>query len=125
MAIVRTKLKNGANLIIETDDMEFDQYDDYSDGIAQRSVFGDDGGTAQRIMECGKNLLREAVDSIRTCAEEVASGIEEIKDKMRPDEVEASMAFKLNAEAGAIITKLGGEAQLQVTLVWKNTGTKR
>ncbi len=35
-----------------------------------------------------------------------------------------SLAFKLNAEAGAVITKLGGEAQLQVKLLWKNTGSK-
>jgi hypothetical protein len=121
MTIVRSKLKNGANLVIETDDFDFDEYDDMS---AERSVFGDGRGAADKIMACGKNLIRDAVEGIQACAEEVASGIEEIKEKMRPDEVEVSLAFKLNAEAGAVITKLGGEAQMQVKLVWRNIGPK-
>lgn len=121
MTIVRSKLKNGANLVIETDDFDIDEYDDMS---AERSVFSNGRGAADKIMECGKNLVRDAVEGIQACAQEVASGIEEIKEKMRPDEVEASLAFKLHAEAGAVITKLGGEAQLQVKLLWRNTGSK-
>jgi hypothetical protein len=69
-------------------------------------------------------LIREAIIRIQLCASEIAAGINDIKEKMRPDEVEASLAFKLTAEAGAIITKLGGEAQLQVKLVWKNKKQK-
>ena len=117
MTIVRSKLKNGANLVIETDDFDFNEYDGMS---AERSVFTDGRGAADKIMACGKNLIRDAVEGIQACAEEVAAGIEEIKEKMRPDEVEASLAFKLNAEAGAVITKLGGEAQLQIKLLWRN-----
>jgi hypothetical protein len=121
MTIVRSKLKNGVNLVIETDDLHVDHFNDKS---YERSVSRNRSGTVDKIMECGKNLIREAVEGIQACAEEVAAGIDEIKEKMKPDEVEASLAFKLNAEVGAVITKLGGEAQLQVKLLWKNTGYK-
>jgi len=119
MTLVRSTLKNGGYIVIETAESHYKEYDDMS---VERSVSSAERGAAEKIMACGKNLIRDAVEGIQACAEEVASGIKEIKERVRPDEVEVSLAFKLNAEAGAIITKLGGEAQLQVKLVWKKIG---
>lgn len=118
MAIIKSILSDGTELLIET-----------SDAAEEKMPAGEDefrsmSRSADKILDSGKNLFQEAIFRIQLCASEVATGINEIKETMRPDEVEASLAFKLTAEAGAIITKLGGEAQLQVKLTWKNEKSK-
>ncbi len=118
MAIIKSKLSDGTELMIETGDR-------IGDFTPERKPVRDDEfrsitRSVDKIFDTGKNLLQEAISRIQLCAVEIATGIDHIQETMRPDEVEASLAFKLTAEAGAIITKLGGEAQLQVKLVWKN-----
>jgi hypothetical protein len=39
-------------------------------------------------------------------------------DEVKPNEFEVQLAIKLNSEVGAALTKLGGEAQMQVTMKW-------
>lgn len=114
MAIIKSKLNDGTELMIETDDIPVEELSSKED------EFRDMPKSVDKIIDSGKNLIREAIIRIQMCASEISTGISNIKEKMRPDEVEASLAFKLTAEAGAIITKLGGEAQLQVKLVWKD-----
>jgi hypothetical protein len=118
MAIIKSKLSDGTELMIETDDIPVEELSSGED------EFRDLPKSVDNIIDSGKNLIREAIIRIQLCASEIAAGINDIKEKMRPDEVEASLAFKLTAEAGAIITKFGGEAQLQVKLVWKNKKQK-
>jgi hypothetical protein len=118
MAIIKSKLNDGTELMIETGDIPVEELS--SDG----DEFRDMPKSVGKIIDSGKNLLREAIIRMQLCASEIAAGINDIEEKMRPDEVEASLAFKLTAEAGAIITKLGGEAQLQVKLLWKNQKQK-
>ncbi|HLP59484.1 MAG TPA: CU044_2847 family protein [Candidatus Deferrimicrobium sp.] len=119
MAIIKTTLSDGTELMIETSDGSQEKmpagYDEY------RSM----SRPTDKIFDSGKNLFREAILRMQVCAAEIAAGINEIKETAKPDEVEASLAFKLTAEAGAVITKLCGEAHLQVKLAWKNDKNKR
>jgi hypothetical protein len=48
----------------------------------------------------------------------VADTIADLDQKIRPDEFELQIAIKLDAEAGAVLTKVGAGAQLQVAMKW-------
>lgn len=113
MTIIKSMLSDGTELLIETDEVTQERISKGND------EFRDVSKSVDNILDSGKNLFQEAIFRIQLCASEIATGINNIKETMRPDEVEASLAFKLTAEAGVIITKLGGEAQLQVKLTWK------
>lgn len=41
---------------------------------------------------------------------------------VRPDDIEVEFGVKLNAEAGAIIARTGGEGHLKVKLTWRGGG---
>lgn len=112
MAIIKSKLRNGAELFIEEPSLntETQELDD---------EFRDTPKVIGKVLDAGRNLIQEAMLGIRMCADEIVEGIESL-GKIKPDEIEVSLAFKLSAEAGAILTSIGGEAQLQVKLVWKN-----
>jgi len=123
MAILRTKLNDGTELIIETD--EPSGAGRYEDDAYERSPYrGGISEKAGKIVDVGKNLFQEAIKNIKSCAVEISDGVKNIPQTMRPDEVEASLSFKLSGELGAVITKVGGEAQIQVKLVWKDINTK-
>lgn len=113
MSIVKTKMRNGTELLIETEDeWPLDEY--------QVDAYRGEERGRKKIVESGKNLIQDAMSGIQSCADELVSGLNALEKKLRPDEIEAHLAFKLTAEAGAIITKIGGEAQLQVKITWKN-----
>lgn len=46
---------------------------------------------------------------------------EKLSDLTEPaDEVEVKFSVKLSGEVGAVLTKVGGEANYEITLKWKN-----
>lgn len=69
----------------------------------------------------GKSF-EKAMDLIRTCAEQVADTVEKVSAAARPSEVEVELGIKFNGEVGALISKTGVEAHLQVTLKWSGKG---
>ncbi|MGK7928952.1 MAG: CU044_2847 family protein [Spirulina sp.] len=62
-------------------------------------------------------VLERAMDTIEGMAERTIQTIDRLTNK--PSEVEVEFGIKLDAEAGALIAKTGGEASLTVKLVWK------
>ena len=44
--------------------------------------------------------------------------LEHTADSVRPDEFELQLCIKLDAEAGAVVTKVGAGAHMQVTMRW-------
>ena len=41
-------------------------------------------------------------------------------DNQRPDSYEIQVAIRFDVEAGAVVTKIGAGAQMQVTMRWEN-----
>jgi hypothetical protein len=119
MAIIKSTLSDGTELMIETDDII------QKEMLTEKDDFRSVSSSVEKIVDSGKNLFHETISRIQLCAAEISTGINNIKEALRPDEVEASLAFKLTAEAGVILTKLSGEAQLTVKLVWKNEKTNK
>ena len=54
----------------------------------------------------------------RNCAKQVIQSVSKMHDDVKPNEFEVQLAIKLNSEVGAVLTKFGAEAQMQVTMKW-------
>lgn len=59
-------------------------------------------------------------DSLQTIAPTVNAIHRRLSNLTQPaDEVEVKFSVKLSGEVGAVVTKLGGEANYEITLKWK------
>ena len=66
-----------------------------------------------------RGVFSSGVNLVRHCAMQVVDGIQSLDDHLKPAELEVQLAIKLGSEAGALLVKLSGEAQMQVTMKWK------
>jgi len=71
----------------------------------------------EQLARDSAEALDRAMATIREMARKTKASIDGLVSK--PDELEITFGVKLTAEAGAIVTKVGGEATLQVKLAWK------
>lgn len=65
-----------------------------------------------------KKSFSEAMDQVKPVAETVMAKLRGLNQPA--DEIEVKFNLKLSADAGAIITSVGGEASFEVTLKWKS-----
>lgn len=77
------------------------------------------GRSPEDLAKATSEALDRAMDTIRGMAIRTKTAVDSLGDVM-PKDVEVTFGIKLTAEAGAIVTKVGGEAQLEIKLVWKN-----
>jgi Trypsin-co-occurring domain 1 len=75
------------------------------------SMRGDRVPLVERPFEKGMEL-------IRACAEQVSATIHRVSEAARPSEIEVELGIKFDSEVGALISRTGVEAHLQVTLKW-------
>ncbi|MGD0958251.1 MAG: CU044_2847 family protein [Methylomonas sp.] len=66
-----------------------------------------------------EGVFGSGVKLVKNCAMQVVAGIQNLEDHLKPEELEVQLAIKLGSEAGAVLVKLSGEAQMQVTMKWK------
>lgn len=84
----------------------------------------DSGGGFERASKGGdlavkaKKSFAEAMDQVKPVAETVLATWRRLNEPA--DEVEVKFNLKLSADAGAIITSVGGEASFEITLKWKS-----
>ena len=81
----------------------------------------DEDGWASRgdtLKTITTDAFSKGMELVRACAEQVAATVSAVSEKARPSQVEVELAIKLSAEAGAMIAKSAGEAQLKVKLQW-------
>ncbi len=71
------------------------------------------------LIEESERAVDGAMSTMETMARKVTDKMDSLKDA-KPDEVELAFGLKLDVEAGALIAKVGAEATLEVTMVWKN-----
>jgi len=79
----------------------------------------DAGQVVSKAISVVRDVFGEGLELAHNCATRVVDSIDKMKTNVRPDEFELEFAIKLDAEAGAVLTKLGSEAQLKVTMTWK------
>jgi hypothetical protein len=60
------------------------------------------------------------MELIQTCSQQVATTINGLPPWVRPSGCEFQFAIKINGEYGAVLAKVGAEAQFQVTLKWES-----
>ena len=73
---------------------------------------------AKKAVKAVGNVFGDGLALSRRCAREVIHSVNQMDDEVKPNEFEVQLAIKLNSEVGAALTKLGGEAQMQVTMKW-------
>ena len=73
---------------------------------------------AKKAVKAVGNVFGDGLALSRKCAKEVIHSVNQMDDEVKPNEFEVQLAIKLNSEVGAALTKLGGEAQMQVTMKW-------
>src|SRR5689334_1544339 len=111
MTIVKTTQQAGAqqiDIVIEVDGP-----------AAGASPYQDlQNDAAKKIVESARDLFGEGLELARGCAARVVQNIDAMEEKLRPTEYGVQLAIKLDAQVGAILARMGTEAQLQVTMKW-------
>ena len=82
-------------------------------GVRQVSLSPDD------LAEKSAQALDRAMGTIRQMAQRVSALRVTLPDEFT--QVELEFGLKLEAEAGALISKVGGEASINVTLTWERS----
>ena len=107
MAIIKDVLKNehGDNITmyIEVDDEKMS-----APAITPKDL----------LPPLAQDSFAQAMSLIRTCSSQVAGTVQALPEEVRPRRFEVAFAVKIDAQFGAILAKVSGEAQLQVTLIW-------
>lgn len=71
-------------------------------------------------LEKVRSSFEDGLELAKDCAKLVVSKMQDMGETVRPDEFQIQFAVKLSAEKGAFIAKAAAEAQLQVSMTWKN-----
>jgi hypothetical protein len=107
--IQSTHLINGEQVIIN---IEMDK------APAPETPYTDTRQITEKVIKAAQDYFAEGLSLARNCASSMAETLNSMGENVRPDEIEAQLSIKLDAVAGAVLTKLGAEAQLQVKMKW-------
>jgi Trypsin-co-occurring domain 1 len=102
--LVEFKLADGTSILVESDD-------------ARKQPLTRGRGQRTEIVTKASKTFEEAIAQVRPFASEMIARLREGAE--RPDEIDIEFGMKLNAEAGAIIARTGGEANFKITLRWR------
>jgi hypothetical protein len=112
-------------IIKSTSEVEGEQIDIYIEVDEEPQVPDSDNpyqdvreSIAKKAVKAVGNVFGDGLALSRRCAKEVIHSVNQMDDEVKPNEFEVQLAIKLNTEVGAALTKLGGEAQMQVTMKW-------
>ena len=85
----------------------------------QPGVYGDVRGGAEKVIEGAQDVFGKGLELARTCASQAIESVRMVEEHYRPDEFQVQLAIKLDAEVGAILSKVTAGAQMQVTMTWR------
>jgi hypothetical protein len=99
--LMRISLEGGGELYVELADDE--------PGVRRASRSDD-------VVDAAVESYEQRLGPITKAARATLGALREVK----PDEVELEFGVRLNAAAGVVIAKTGGEGHLRVKLLWRN-----
>jgi len=73
----------------------------------------------EQLAAASVEAMNKALGAIREMSERTRKGLADLADP--PDTVEVSFGIKITAEAGVVISKVSGEAALEVHLTWNRS----
>lgn len=75
------------------------------------------------IGEVGKQAVgafQKALETIGLVVESTVQHVRQFDKAIAPDEYQIKFGVKISGEYGAVVTKIGGEAQLEITMTFKH-----
>jgi hypothetical protein len=75
------------------------------------------------LVHKAKKSFQDALSITRPVAQTLINQIDKLSE--RPNEIEVEFGLKLSAEAGAVITSSGLDANFKVTLKWQREQSKK
>jgi hypothetical protein len=84
----------------------------------QESHYDDLRVDAGKVIDAARDVFGDGLELAHSCAARVVESMKNIDKTIRPKEFEVQLSIKLDSEVGAVIAKLGAEAQMQVTMKW-------
>lgn len=76
------------------------------------------------IIAKSDEAIDRAMSTVRGMATKAMASIKAIKVSERPSTFQVEFGIKLDAEAGAMVAKVGSEASISVTLTWDHKNEK-
>lgn len=113
--LVEFPLEDGASMLVEVEEPE-------QGGVVKAS-------RSDGVIDKAHQTLEKSLEKVKPAAQVVIQKLRELHEV--PDEIQVSFGLKLSAEAGAVLTSGGIEANYTVTLKWvkekekKNTRSKK
>jgi uncharacterized protein YfiM (DUF2279 family) len=103
--LVQFDLEDGGSLLVEVDQDE--------PGVERASRFDDLAIKASASLD-------SALEGVRSAANVALAKLRGLAEA--PNEIEVQFGIRLNAQAGAVISKTEAEGHLQVRVAWKHSG---
>ncbi|MFX0200110.1 MAG: CU044_2847 family protein [Candidatus Hodarchaeota archaeon] len=75
-------------------------------------------GSKDKVINIAKDLFGDGLQLAHNCALQVVNRIKDMNEFVRPDEFSLQLAIKLDSEVGAVLAKMGTEAQMLVSMKW-------
>ena len=86
------------------------------------SIYGDVRGAkeaAEKVVAAARDVYGDAMNLAKNCAAGTIHTLKAMDDKTRPDEFGVKFAVKFDSQVGAVLAKMGTEAQLEISMKWK------
>ncbi|MDB9318713.1 MULTISPECIES: CU044_2847 family protein [Cyanophyceae] len=80
-----------------------------------------DNGAVGRVALPSGRTIAEATKTFEDAIDKIKPAVASITNKFKelsPEEMEIKFGVKLSAEAGAILTSVGGEVNFEITVKW-------
>lgn len=74
----------------------------------------------KKTIDRTRDVFGDGLSLARDCAARAVDSFTKMTDNERPDSFEIQLAIRFDVEAGAVVTKIGAGAQMQVTMRWEN-----
>lgn len=77
------------------------------------------GGRIDDLKEQAQESFQKGMELVQDVSQDVVKSLNSIKSDAKPNEAEVEFGIKIDAEVGALVTKVGGSAHFVVKLKWK------
>jgi len=114
MPVIKTDHKMGDEVI--TINIEVDKVPD--ENVEGEWNYGNQRGPGDKIVSVAQDMFNDGLQLARNCATAAVTGLKEMNQTVCPDEFGINISIKLDSQFGAVLAKIGSEAQMQVSMKW-------